>query len=145
MKVQITVDEMLWRKARVAALGSGETMGEFVERSIEQMIGGGLRSGGTYGDAQRGGSTPRSKTVKLAAETVKAYSETNSESKNPAPSPTPSTPVPAPAKECVDEEVKMAKCKRCYESFPVADMVTEPKTGKLFCSDCVELMKVGQA
>ena len=45
----------------------------------------------------------------------------------------------------VDEDVKMAKCKRCYESFPVADMVTEPKTGKLFCSDCVELMKVGQA
>ena len=42
-------------------------------------------------------------------------------------------------------QVPMAKCRKCGESFPVADMVTEPKSGKLFCGDCVENLKNGQA
>ncbi len=35
----------------------------------------------------------------------------------------------------------MAKCRKCFDTFPVADMVTDPKSGKLFCGDCVENMR----
>lgn len=43
MKVQINVDEQLWRSARVAALTSGESMGEFVGRCLKKMMSGSAR------------------------------------------------------------------------------------------------------
>lgn len=39
------------------------------------------------------------------------------------------------------EPIPMAKCSKCFDTFPVADMVTDPKSGKLFCGDCVANMR----
>lgn len=47
--------------------------------------------------------------------------------------------------ELADKLVPMKKCAKCFDQFAVADMVTEPKSGKLFCHDCVENIKNGQA
>ncbi len=65
MKVQITVDEQLWRKARVAALERGETLGELVGVALGDLLyvmGGGKREkqGGALGQVatEKGGSTP---------------------------------------------------------------------------------------
>jgi len=100
MKVQISdIDEGVWRKARVTALGMGKTMGEFVELALKDLM---------YV------ATPG---------TITVHHETK---------PTPDTSIP------------MASCKRCADKFPVADMITEKKTGFLFCVDCVENMKNGQ-
>ncbi len=38
-------------------------------------------------------------------------------------------------------EVPMKKCAKCFDTFPVADMITDPKSGKLFCGDCVNNMR----
>ncbi len=38
-------------------------------------------------------------------------------------------------------EVPMKKCSKCFDVFPVADMVTDPKSGKLFCGDCADNMR----
>lgn len=51
-----------------------------------------------------------------------------------------------PVKPVVSEKVERVspisdKCSRCEDWFPVNTLKTEPKTGKLFCPDCVENMK----
>ena len=133
MKVQIDVDGDLWREAKAEAAMQGVKLKRFVE--------GVLRNSLPYSKVSkipvRGAELAGNHGPEPARRTDGATPSTGSK--------TPPTPIPVPAKAYVDEEVKMAKCKRCYESFPVADMVTEPKTGKLFCADCVELMKGGQA
>ena len=94
--VKVKLPGELHEKFRRWVFDNDTSMQVSIVSAVKGMCG--LRAGGTDGDAQRGGSIPRSKTVKLAAETVKVYSETNSESKNPAPSPTPPAPVSVPPK-----------------------------------------------
>ncbi len=44
MKVQISdIDESVWRRARVAALGSGQSMGEFVGTAVTVYLNGAVR------------------------------------------------------------------------------------------------------
>jgi len=38
MKVQITVDEQVWRRARIASFGMGKTLGDFVEMAIRDLL-----------------------------------------------------------------------------------------------------------
>ena len=158
MKVQIDVDQELWRRTRIAAIEKGDKLGVFVGRALSSAVGE-LRAGGTDGDAQRGGSIPRSKTVK-------AVSITASESKNPAPSPTPAVPVSVPPKAIVEQKVMSAyvsdpvdkqtegwvkvirgdtdevsarhKCAICHLSFPESEMTYHAKTLLWACNDCLE-------
>ena len=38
MKVQITVDEQVWRRARIASFGMGKTLGDFVGLALSDLL-----------------------------------------------------------------------------------------------------------
>jgi len=80
MKAQFEVSEEVWGRVKVASMLACKSIGEMIEPVLDRAFPSGLRSGGTDGDAQRGGSIPHSKTVKTTLDVV-------SESRNPAHSP----------------------------------------------------------
>lgn len=132
MKAQFEVDEILWGKVRVASLLKSKAIGELLTPILEREFGG---QGGFEGLPKK----ERKQSSKTTRE-LEGYIDTPSVVKTP-----PVTVSDSPVGVPVDaSEVPMAKCRKCFESFPVADMVAEPKSGKLFCGDCVENMRNNQ-
>lgn len=132
MKVQCEVERDVWRAARVVALENGDTIGGVVTSALKEFLQDRVGPRLKASPVERKQPKEGSKVVGgglVGVEPSKSITAVSMDKQT----------------EGWCEVIRpTAKCRKCGESFPVADMVTEPKSGKLFCGDCVENMRNNQ-